>query len=308
MARGLLGAGHPLQMRHKRSAALRQADVVLLLGVPMDFRLDYGRHISRRASLVSVNRSGREARKNRRPQLAVTGDPGRFLVRLAQETPAPDGRWDGWIETLRKRDAERDAEIRRQAEEPTAEGVNPLQLCLRIEEALDPDSLLVADGGDFVGTASYIVRPRGPLTWLDPGVFGTLGVGGGFALGAKLCRPQSEVWILYGDGSCAYSLAEFDTFVRHRVPVIAVVGNDACWMQIAREQVDVLGDDVGVALRQTDYHVVAEGYGGKGFLIQKADEIPDVLQRAKEAAREGHPVLVNVHLGRTDFRKGSLSM
>jgi len=308
MARGLLGAAHPLQMRHKRGAALKEADLVLLAGVPMDFRLDYGRHISKKATLISVNRSARDARKNRRPTLSVDGDPGRFLVRLATEVGPPQTAWTAWREKLRHRDEQRDAEIRRQAEEPTAEGVNPLQLCMRIEEALAEDSVLVADGGDFVATASYILRPRGPLSWLDPGVFGTLGVGGGFALGAKLCRPQSEVWILYGDGSCAYSLAEFDTFVRHKVPVIAVVGNDACWMQIAREQVDVLGDDVGVTLRQTDYHVVAEGYGGRGFLIQKPDEIPEVLQKAKEAAREGHPVLINAHLGRTDFRKGSISM
>ena len=117
-----------------------------------------------------------------------------------------------------------------------------------LEEHIDDNSLLVADGGDFVGTASYIVRPRGPLTWLDPGPFGTLGVGGGFALGAKLAKPDAEVWIIFGDGifsslfirfflrfsfglklsyyvgACGYSLSEFDTYVRHNLPVIAVVG------------------------------------------------------------------------------------
>jgi acetolactate synthase-1/2/3 large subunit len=274
----------------------------------MDFRLDYGRHIGRKAFLVSVNRSRRDARKNRRPDLSVHGDPGRFLQRLANELPAEPGRWAPWLETLRRRDEGRDAEIRRQAQEPAAEGVNPLALCLDIEAALADDSVLVADGGDFVATASYTIRPRGPLTWLDPGVFGTLGVGAGFALGAKLVRPQSEVWILYGDGSCAYSLAEFDTFVRHQVPVLAVVGNDACWMQIAREQVEVLHDDVGCALRHTDYHAVAEGFGGRGFLLQKPEETQEVLQRAQETVRQGHPVLVNAHLGKTEFRKGSISM
>ena len=308
MARGLMGAAHPLQLRHKRGAALKEADVVLLAGVPMDFRLDYGRSISRKSYLISVNRSAKDARKNRRPQLTVGGDPGRFLVRLAQELPATHGRWSSWIEKLRTRDAERDADIMRQGAEPTSEGLNPLQLCLDIESSLDPQSVLVADGGDFVATASYIVRPRGPLCWLDPGVFGTLGVGAGFALGAKLCRPESEVWIFYGDGSAGYSLAEFDTFVRHKIPVIAVVGNDACWMQIAREQVEVLGDDVGVMLRHTDYHQVAEGFGGRGFLLQKPEETAEVLQKAKEAAREGHPVLVNAILGKTEFRKGSISM
>jgi thiamine pyrophosphate-dependent acetolactate synthase large subunit-like protein len=177
-----------------------------------------------------------------------------------------------------------------------------------IEEILPDDSVLVVDGGDFVGTASYIVSPRGPLSWLDPGVFGTLGVGAGFALGAKLCRPEAEIWLLYGDGSCAYSLAEFDTFVRHRLPVIAVVGNDASWAQIARDQVELLKDDVGTVLRHTDYDRVAEGYGGKGFRLTSPDQIPEVLAAARREAAAGHPVLINALIGKTDFRKGSISV
>ena len=168
--------------------------------------------------------------------------------------------------------------------------------------------MVVADGGDFVATASYILRPRGPLRWLDPGVFGTLGVGGGFALGAKAERPEAEVWLLWGDGSAAYSLAEFDTFTRHGLPVIAVVGNDAGWTQIAREQVDILGDDCGTVLARTDYHRVAEGYGGKGIVIRSHAEVEPALAEAKRLAREGHAVLINAWLGKTDFRKGSISM
>ncbi len=306
MARGLLGAGHRLQMRHKRRDALKEADLVILAGVPCDFRLDYGRHIGR-ATLISANRSRRDLTKNRRPNLGVPGDPGRFLRRLAQGFPERDRGWDDWIHTLRRRDQERDTEIQKKAEAPT-EGINPLALCSELERQLDEESVLVADGGDFVATASYIVRPRGPLRWLDPGVFGTLGVGAGFALGAKLVRPEAEVWLIYGDGSSGYSIAEFDTFARHKVPVIALVGNDACWMQIAREQVDVLKDDVGCALARTDYHNVAEGFGGRGLLLQRPDEIPEILSQAKELARQGHPVLINAHIGKTDFRKGSISM
>jgi acetolactate synthase-like protein len=173
---------------------------------------------------------------------------------------------------------------------------------------LPDDSVLVVDGGDFVATASYVVRPRGPLRWLDPGAFGTLGVGGGFALGAKLVRPGSEVWILYGDGSAAYSIAELDTFARHGLAVIAVVGNDASWGQIAREQVDILGSAVGTVLARNDYHVVAEGYGAKGLLLTRTEDAPRVLSEAREIARGGKPVLINAHLSRTDFRKGSISM
>ncbi|MFM2419599.1 MAG: hypothetical protein RL385_4322 [Pseudomonadota bacterium] len=173
---------------------------------------------------------------------------------------------------------------------------------------LDDDSVLVVDGGDFVATASYITAPRAPLSWLDPGVFGTLGVGAGFAMGAKLARPGAEVWILYGDGSVGFSIAEFDTLVRHGLPVIAVVGNDAGWTQIARDQVVILEDDVGTVLSRTDYHRVAEGFGAKGLLVRTAEELPGVLREAKALSRAGHPVLVNVHLGKSEFRKGAISM
>ncbi|MDZ7359898.1 MAG: thiamine pyrophosphate-binding protein [candidate division KSB1 bacterium] len=306
MARGLLGKQHPLLMRHKRREALKEADLVILAGVPCDFRLDYGRHIRRSSYLISANRSRTDLKKNRRPQLGVLGDPGWFLRRLAEELP-PERRWARWREQLRQRDETREKEISQQAAEPT-ELLNPLHLCREIEKVMPPNSMIVADGGDFVATASYIVSPSGPLTWLDPGVFGTLGVGAGFALGAKLCRPETEVWILFGDGSVGYSLSEFDTFVRHQIPVIAVVGNDACWMQIAREQIELLKDDVGTALRFTDYHAVVEGFGGKGFLLKDSQHIYEILQQAREAASQGHPVLVNAHLGKTAFRKGSVSM
>nr|HPO46713.1 thiamine pyrophosphate-dependent enzyme [Spirochaetota bacterium] len=169
------------------------------------------------------------------------------------------------------------------------------------------DSVIV-DGGDFASSAAYIVRPPAPLSWLDPGVFGTLGVGAGFAIGAKLARPDSRVWIIYGDGAAGYSLQEFDTFVRHGLPVIAVVGNDAAWTQIARDQLEYLRDDTGTVLRRTDYHLVAEGFGGRGVLIRSDEEIEPALAEAVRLAGGGIPVLINAHIGTTDFRKGSISM
>ena len=177
-----------------------------------------------------------------------------------------------------------------------------------LDPLIGPDSILIADGGDFVATASYILQPPGPLSWLDPGPFGTLGVGAGFALAAKLNRPEAEVWIIYGDGSAGYSLSEFDTFVRHQVPVIALVGNDASWAQIAREQVEMLKDDVGVVLRHSDYHRVAEGFGGEGEKLDDPELIADVLERAKQTAASGSPTLINVILDKSNFRKGSISL
>lgn len=313
MARGLLGAGHPLHMRHARKAALKQADLVVLAGVPCDFRLDYGQNISRKATVIAANRSEEEMQKNRSPDVPVLADAGRFLQALAGRLADTGKLRDraAWVAKLREADDARDADIAAQAEKaPTNPEalVNPLYLCRRIEAALDDHSALVADGGDFVATASYIVRPRAPLSWLDPGVFGTLGVGAGFALGAKLVRPEAETWIFYGDGSVGYSLSEFDTFVRHQVPVIAVVGNDASWAQIARDQVEILGDAIGTELRRTDYHRAAAGFGGVGLEIREASAVDAVLAEAKAAAKGGAPVLINVHLAGTDFRKGSLSM
>ena len=307
MARGLLGRDHPLHLRHKRRNALREADLVILAGVVSDFRLDYGRQIGRRAYLIAANRSRREMTRNRRPDLVAEGDAGRFLQDLAAMAVTAKDRWKGWLGTLRQRDDERDVEIGQQAEMPL-EPVNPLNLCRAIDQALPQNGVLVADGGDFVGTASYIVKPRTPLSWLDPGPFGTLGVGAGFALGAQLCRPGSEVWLLYGDGAAGFSLAEFDTFVRHRVPVIAVVGNDGAWSQIAREQVEILDSDVATRLSQADYHAVVQGFGGEGLILDDESEAERTMQRARQAAASGKPVLINAIIGRTDFRKGSISM
>ncbi len=307
MARGLLGRDHVLQMRHQRRAALRESDCVLLAGVPCDFRLDYGRHVRRSATLIAAHRSAKEARMNRRPDIAAIGDAGVFLERLAAPLAQAGRRWSSWIEDLRTRDLKREVEIDEQAGR-AGEWVNPIAFLRALDQAAGENAVMVADGGDFVATASYIAHPRAPLSWLDPGVFGTLGVGAGFALGAALCRPESEVWIIYGDGACGYSLTELDTFVRHRIPVIAVVGNDAGWTQIAREQLKMLHDDVGTVLARTAYHEVAAGFGAEGIVVTKTAEVNAALARARVAAKAGKPVLINVWLDRTDFREGSISM
>ena len=308
MARGLLGAAHPLHRRHQRRKALRDADVVLLAGVPSDFRLDYGRHVRRSACLISANRSRIDLRRNRRPDIGALADPGLFLRALADAvTPAASRQWLDWQVTLETRDAEREGEIDATAAK-AGEYVNPVGLCRGIDAQLPGNSVIVADGGDFVGTASYIVKPRKLLSWLDPGAFGTLGCGAGFALGASLCRPDDEVWVLFGDGSVGYALAEFDTFARHEVPVIAVVGNDAGWTQIARDQVKILGDDVGTVLERSAYHEAAAALGGHGILLRQADQVEASLRAARQAAGDGKPVLLNAWLDKTDFREGSLSV
>jgi acetolactate synthase-1/2/3 large subunit len=307
MARGLLGKSYPLLMRHHRKEALKQADLVMLAGMPFDFRLNYGRAIGADVKVISVNRSKADLTMNRRPDLGVLSDPFLFLCALPEVLGSQKALWDSWVKNLRKNDDAREQEIQDLADEHT-EYLNPLLLLKKLDDFIDDQSIIVADGGDFVASASYTLKPRAPLSWLDPGVFGTLGVGAGFAMGSKLCHPHKEIWLIYGDGAAGYTLQEFDTFVRHGLAVIAVVGNDDGWTQIARDQIPLFNDDVATQLRYTDYHIVAEGFGGKGFLLDNPKDIDDVFKQAKETARSGTPVLINALIGKTDFRKGSISM
>jgi acetolactate synthase-1/2/3 large subunit len=306
-ARGLLGRHSDIQFRHKRSASLKTADVVVIAGFPFDFRLGYGRKINKKGILVSANLSANDLRKNRRPDIAIEMHPGQFIQELAQVAGEGLGPWDEWFAEVREREQARDADIASKAT-PADELVNPLSFFLRLEDKMADDAVLIVDGGDFVATAAYTLRPRKPLQWLDPGVFGTLGVGGGFAVGASAVHPGKEIWLIYGDGSSAYSLAEFDTYARHGMAPIAVIGTDASWGQIARDQVEILGSDIGTVLERTPYHKVAEGYGGKGLLLTEHDKIDQTIDEAKQIARSGKPVCINIHLARSDFRKGSLSM
>ena len=306
-ARGLLSPPDEIFFRHKRSEALKEADLVILVGAPFDFRLGYGRKVPLSTKVISINRSRDDLNLNRKPTVGIAADPSLTLTTMANIWDESGDRWQAWRKTLKDRESAREVKITEQSKHES-EKINPVALLKAMDGQLSDNTILVADGGDFVATASYIVSPRGPLAWLDPGPFGTLGVGAGFALGAKLCRPDADVWILYGDGSVAYSLAEFDTFSRHNLPVIGLVGNDAGWSQITREQVDIFQDDLATSLSETDYHIAAEGYGGKGFRLESMDNFNEIVSGSLTASRVGQPVLINAILGKTDFRKGSISI
>ena len=308
MARGLLSKSDLPIFRHQRNKALKEADLVILAGVPCDFRLDYGRVINHQAKIISINLSRGDMYLNRRPARGILTEPGSFLINWNKiEKNKPVNKWDNWHQKLAKRNEEREKEIMEQGGIQT-EYINPIKLCIKINEHIQQGDIIVADGGDFVATASYILQPRSLTGWLDPGVFGTLGVGAGFILGAKLTHPDSVVWAIYGDGAFGYSLMEFDTFVRHKIPVIAIIGNDAGWTQIARDQVDILDDAVSTELAASDYHIAVKALGGVGYFIDNESQIDDVLTQAKDSAKSGKPVVVNARIGKTDFRKGSISI
>jgi len=322
MARGILGAHSNILFRHQRRDALREADVVLLLGGVCDFRLNYGRSFHPKTKIIAVNRDRGNLYKNAylfwKPKVAMKADPSLTIFALRDELKGKTSGLDAWKNTLREREETTEEKNKQKGLKPTTSHLNPLRLVQILEEVLPEDSILVADGGDFVATASYILRPRGPLRWLDPGPFGTLGVGAGFALGAKMASPSSQVWILYGDGSVGYSISEFDTFRRFGVNPIALVGNDACWMQISREQVPTLGSNTACELEYSDYHEVAAAFGARGLLLDRGLNSDD--QQAEEeirksfdiamtaSASENKAVLINALIGRTDFREGSLSV
>jgi len=311
MARGLMGGQHRLHMRHKRGLAMAAADWVLLCGAACDFRLDYGRGINSKAYFCMVNLCSTTLRKNRDMRgrdEAVYGCPGTFLLRLAEIMPS--GSYPAWMKELEANQAKREAGIAKTALEAgkLKRFVHPVKACQIIDKYISDDSFLIADGGDFVGTASYIIRPRRPLRWLDPGAFGTLGCGAGFAIGAKSLSPSSEVWCLFGDGAVGWSLCEFDTMARLKLPVIAVIGNDACWSQMWRDQVKIMKDPVATELEYARYDKVCEALGGKGIVVDREEALGPALEQAKKWAHEGKPVIVNILLTKSTFRQGSLSI
>ena len=305
MARGCFGSSDKYFFRHNRKHALKNADVVVTLCIPLDFRLGYGFSINKDATLIAVNKSKEDLNKNRKPDIGIHADPSRIMHEIGKIINPPLCK--EWIKELTGLEEKRETEILQFSKYET-DFVNPVHLCKTIDKFIDEESILVADGGDFVGTASYTIRPRSSLGWLDPGPFGTLGVGGGFAIGAKSSFPKKEVWVFYGDGASAYSLAEFDTLCRHKLPVIAIIGNDASWQQIAREQKQMLGSNIGTELAFNAYEKVVEGYGGKGYYVENHDTLDETLKRAKEDAKLGYPVLVNIKISKSDFRKGSISV
>ena len=313
MARGLLGRKSHLHMRQCRKDALKEADLIVLLGCIPDFRLSYGRSFNRKSKIISINRSKENATKNSdmfwKPTVVGICDVGLYLQDLAKNLGSHSVT-NEWLQTLRNRDDEKEKKNAQMALEPADNYLNPLNVLMVLEDCLPDNAILIADGGDFVGSAAYILRPRGPLTWLDPGAFGTLGVGGGFAIGAKACRPESEVWLIWGDGASGFSLPEFDTFTRFKLPVIAIIGNDACWSQIAREQVPMFKSDTACKLATTDYHVVAKGFGAEGVLLSSgnSDEIKDVIKSVQKLYRQGNSVLLNVLISKSKFREGSISV
>ena len=310
-ARGSLPPGHPFFFQQTRKEALKSADVILIFGTPLDFRLGYGgpTHIPPAAKLVHVDLDGSEPGRNRGCEVGNIGDTGLVmeqLTDLAKQSRFEPSLYRGWVAELRKREDEKWAKMQAGLDSD-AEPIDPLRACKEIDAVVDDDTIIVGDGGDFVGTAAYTVKPRRPGQWLDPGPLGTLGVGPGYAMAAKLARPKSNVLILYGDGAFGLHAMEFEAMARQNLPVIALIGNDAGWTQIRRGQVEIYGQDraVATALDYTRYERVVEACGGLGFWVEEIAQLGPALDAAFAAKK---PACVNVKIAQSDFRKGAISV
>jgi acetolactate synthase-1/2/3 large subunit len=311
LGRGSLPPDNPHFFSQTRKDALKEADVVLIFGTPLDFRLGYGRssHFNPEAKLIQVDIDGSEIGRNRPIHLGIVGDTGLVMEQLTK-CAAEDGYSSTmvkpWLDGMRQRESAKWERMRAEMESDS-EPVNPLRACKEIADSLDPDSIVIGDGGDFVATAASVLRIHKQGHWLDPGPLGTLGVGPGYAMAAKLAKPKSNVVIVYGDGSFGLHGLEFEAMVRQKINVVGVIGNDAAWMQIRRGQVQLYGEERAVAteLSFVHYEKVVEALGGHGEFVERPRDIRPAMERAFAA---GKPALVNIRIGKSDFRKDAISI
>ncbi len=309
MARGALPQAHPSFFSRSRRVALGKTDLVLIFGTPFDFRLDYGRALNSETKVVQIDLDGRELGRNRAVDVAIDGDSGVVLDQLVKSAPEKREQWKAWLDEVRAAETKSRAKMAAEIESNDSP-VNPLRLCAEIDKRLGKEDIVVGDGGDFVATAAYVLKMQWPQVWMDPGPLGTLGVGPGYAMAAALARPKAVTWLVYGDGSFGLHGLEFEAMARQKIPVLAVIGNDAGWTQIRRGQVELYGEPRAVAtgLDYTHYEKVVEACGGLGIWCERPEEVGPALDRALEAVRSGKPACVNVKLAKSDFRKGAISV
>jgi acetolactate synthase-1/2/3 large subunit len=337
MARGLVDADGPYFLNRSRKYALKNADLVLIFGTPFDFRVSYGQSekivggtqsgkagtlmlnlaapvIHKDAKIVQVDLDGDEIGRNRTRgvEVGLVADSGLVLEALTAAAGAE--RRAAWNVAVRADEKQKwdkmNAEISA-ADSAEVDGPpNPLRVCAEVDRFVRPGDIVIGDGGDFVGTAAYVMKPFGVSTWMDPGPLGTLGVGPGYALAAKVAKPGSRVIIMFGDGSFGLHAMELEAMQRQGLPIVAIIGNDAGWTQILRGQKDFYGDKrlVATKLDYTRYEKISECYGGHGEWVDKLGDLVPALERAFAAADGGKVAVVNVKLSSSAFRSQSISV
>jgi acetolactate synthase-1/2/3 large subunit len=291
LARGCVPADHELFFSRTRGQGLKGADLALVLGVPMDFRLGFGQAFGEETELVVVDRA-EPTRDHPRPVAAeLYGSVGGILDALRTAARGGGGDTSAWVSGLRSAEDEKRAAERAELDDDRAP-LHPMRLYRELGEVLDRDAIVIGDGGDFVSFAGRVMDSYEPGCWLDPGPFGCLGCGPGYALAAKLAHPERQVVLLLGDGAFGFSGMEFDTLARHGVDVVGVMGNNGIWALEKHPMEFLYGYSVAADLRPgTRYDQVVAALGGHGELVERPAELKPALERAFSA---GRPALVNV--------------
>jgi acetolactate synthase I/II/III large subunit len=298
LGRGILPRGHDLLVSRARSVAFNDADLVVVAGAPLDFRLGYGRFGGKDgatpARVVQLTDATSQLARHVPLAASAAGDLSAMFDAIASTSHRPGGRSDGraaWLTSLQTtaRAAETaDAGLLASDADP----IHPARIYGELRRALDDDAVVIGDGGDFVSFAGRFVEPVRAGHWLDPGPFGCLGTGAGYAIAARLAHPSSQVVLLLGDGAAGFSLMDIDTLVRHRLPVVVVVGNNSVWGLEKGPMRMIYGYDVAAELApRTRYDEVVRALGGAGEMITDPREIGPALKRGFAA---GAPYLVNV--------------
>ena len=291
LARGCLAADHELFFSRARSQALKDADVALVVGVPMDFRLGFGGAFGDETEIVVIDAAEPERSPARAVAAECYGSIATTLADLRGAAGAAALSSEPWISGLRAAETERREAERAEREDDRAP-LHPMRLYAELAQVLDRDAIVIGDGGDFVSYAGRVVDSYQPGCWLDPGPFGCLGTGPGYALAAKLAHPERQVVLMLGDGAFGFAGLEFDTLARHGVNVVAVMGNNGIWGLEKHPMEFLYGYSVAADLRPgTRYDNVVEALGCHGELVQYPGELRGALERAFAA---GRPALVNV--------------
>src|SRR5438105_4804546 len=280
--RGSLPSEHAHFFSHTRKDALAEADVVVVIGTPLDFRLGYGAGFGETAKIVQIDADASEIGRNRAVEVGIVGDSRSVLGQLESALPAPR-KPAAWLASLRDRERSK-AQKQARFEQSDAKPIHHFRLAKELDEVARSagDSMFVADGGNWVAIAAKVIQLRQAGRWLDPGPLGCLGVGAPFAIAAKLLHPQRPVFVIQGDGSFGLNGFDFETAVRFKLPMVCVVGNDAAWGQIRIPQVGMFGEDKSPAtlLSPTRYDEVMKAFGGWGELVTEPSQIRPALERA----------------------------
>jgi acetolactate synthase-1/2/3 large subunit len=283
MARGVLPQSHEAMFSLAREHAFRNTDALTIVGAPLDFRMGYGEGINAGAKVAQVDRDPRAFGKNRKSDLMLHADSKSALSGLlAALSKKQHPRWAAWRNELRAKETEKRAKQEKWERDDSAP-MNQFRIGRAIQNILDEDTIIIGDGGYVVTLAAKVLAPPAIGNWLDPGAFGTLGVGPPFALAAKRARPNAHVVLLLGDGSFGLNGFDLETCVRFGCPVTAIVGNDAAWGQILVPQIQAFGREraVGSRLAPIRYDKIVEVFGGKGEHVDSGPELEQALVRAK---------------------------